>query len=362
MSLLCVKDLANALSATAVGNTNLKIKRAAEPQDAENDDLAIATSSSFLSEISGSAARVALLSEGTDWTALDLDAAILVARPRFAMSALSKVLDQRWRNGPDSIHPLAVIHPTAAIAPGARIGAFCVIGEGVSLGVNAWLGVHISILNGSQIGSDATLMDGVRIGFDVQIGDRFIAQPGAVIGADGFSFVTPERSAIENVRETLGNTQDAAPQKFDRIHSLGSVKIGDDVEVGANSCIDRGTIRNTSIGHGCKFDNLVQIGHNVKIGNNCLICAQVGIAGSTTLGKNVVLGGQTGVSDNLFVGDNAITGGATKVLANVPAGRVMLGYPAMKMETQLNIYKTLRRLPRLMRDIKKLKSDSSESN
>ena len=143
---------------------------------------------------------------------------------------------------------------------------------------------------------------------------------------------------------------------------MGSVQIGDDVEVGANSCIDRGTIRNTSIGHGCKFDNLVQIGHNVKIGNNCLICAQVGIAGSTTLGKNVVLGGQTGVSDNLFVGDNAITGGATKVLANIPAGRVMLGYPAMKMETQLNIYKTLRRLPRLLRDVKKLKSDSSESN
>ena len=93
-----------------------------------------------------------------------------------------------------------------------------------------------------------------------------------------------------------------------------------------------------------------------------MICAQVGIAGSTTLGKNVVLGGQTGVSDNLFIGDNAITGGATKVLANIPAGRVMLGYPAMKMETQLNIYKTLRRLPRLMRDVKKLKSDNSESN
>ena len=111
----------------------------------------------------------------------------------------------------------------------------------------------------------------------------------------------------------------------------------------------------TKIGDGVKTDNLSQIGHNVQIGDNTLICAQVGIAGSSVIGKNVVLGGQTGVSDNIFVGDNVITGGATKVLSNIPSGRVMLGYPAMKMETQLEVYRNLRKLPKLLKDLKDLK-------
>jgi len=126
------------------------------------------------------------------------------------------------------------------------------------------------------------------------------------------------------------------------------------VELGAQCCVDRGTVKPTKIGNGVKTDNLSQIGHNVVIGNNCLICAQVGIAGSSVIGNNVVLGGQTGVSDNTFIGDNVITGGATKVLSNVPAGRVMLGYPAMKMETHIETYKALRRLPRLIRDVASL--------
>ena len=111
----------------------------------------------------------------------------------------------------------------------------------------------------------------------------------------------------------------------------------------------------TKIGDGVKTDNLSQIGHNVQIGDNTLICAQVGIAGSSIIGKNVVLGGQTGVSDNIFVGDNVITGGATKVLSNIPSGRVMLGYPAMKMETQLEVHRNLRKLPRLLKDLSDLK-------
>ena len=141
----------------------------------------------------------------------------------------------------------------------------------------------------------------------------------------------------------------------DSVHSLAGVEIGNDVEIGANCCIDRGTVRPTKIGDGVKTDNLSQIGHNVQIGDNTLICAQVGIAGSSVIGKNVVLGGQSGVSDNIFVGDNVITGGATKVLSNIPSGRVMLGYPAMKMETQLEVYRNLRKLPKLLKDLKDLK-------
>ena len=119
-------------------------------------------------------------------------------------------------------------------------------------------------------------------------------------------------------------------------------------------------MRDTRIGDGCKIDNLVQIGHNVEIGRDCLICGQVGVAGSTVIGANVVLGGQAGLSDNITVGDRAILGGATVALANVPAGRVMLGYPAMKMETHVEAYKGLRRLPRLFREVAELKKAVSK--
>ena len=164
-------------------------------------------------------------------------------------------------------------------------------------------------------------------------------------------------------RESLGKAQSSNnDNKWVRIHSLAGVVLGDDVEIGANSTIDRGTVRATRIGNNVKTDNLSQIGHNVSIGNNCLICAQVGIAGSSRLGNNVVLGGQTGISDNIVIGDNVITGGATKVLSNVPSGKIMLGYPATSMDKQIESYKALRKLPNLVKQFADLKKTISKKN
>ncbi|MEX0339773.1 MAG: UDP-3-O-(3-hydroxymyristoyl)glucosamine N-acyltransferase, partial [Arenibacterium sp.] len=160
---------------------------------------------------------------------------------------------------------------------------------------------------------------------------------------------------VENARKTLGDQGDAEAQSWMRIHSLGAVTIGNDVEIGANSTIDNGTIRNTVIGDGTKIDSLVQVGHNVRIGRDCLLCAQSGVAGSVEIGNNVVLGGQSGVGDNIKIGDRVIAAGATILLSNVPEGRVMMGYPAVKMDTFTETYKVLRRLPRLARDISDLK-------
>ena len=132
------------------------------------------------------------------------------------------------------------------------------------------------------------------------------------------------------------------------------MEIGDDVEVGCNSCIDRGTIRATRIGNGTKVDNLVQIGHNVVVGEDCLLCGMVGIAGSVRIGNRVVLGGGVGVNDNIFVGDDVIVGGAGRIFTNAPKGWVMMGSPAVKMETQLEINKAIRRLPRLAAKVDRL--------
>jgi UDP-3-O-[3-hydroxymyristoyl] glucosamine N-acyltransferase len=354
-----LSQIAAALGAEAVGAVDLSVSHVSEPAMATADALALAMDPKYAEDIGKGAAQVAMLWPGADWRSLGLKGAILAPRPRFAMAGLTAMMAKR-RFSPPAIHDSAVIDPSAVIGAGVFIGPFVSIGAGVTIGANACLADHVSIAENAQIGSDAILHAGVRIGPDVMIGDRFIAQPGAVVGGDGFSFVTAEPSDVEAVRDTLGQRDATNPQSWTRIHSLGAVRIGDDVELGANTTIDRGTIRDTHIGNGCKVDNLAQIGHNVQIGNDCLICAQVGIAGSSRIGNNVVLGGQTGVSDNVFIGDNVITGGATKVLSNIPAGRVMLGYPAIKMEAHLESHKGFRRLPRLLRDVAALKKAVSK--
>lgn len=354
-----LSDLATACQLRLEGDGDLLIRGLSEPQSAGDQHLALAMKPGYAAGLTQGSAKAAILWNGADWQALGLKAAVFAARPRAALAGLSSRFDAYWRPAPVSgpaIHPSAVIDPSATIGSGAIIGPLCVIGPEVSLGADAWLGAGVTIGTQAVIKAGATLRDGVRIGPGVMIGSGFIAQPGVVVGGDGFSFATEEPSGVEAVRDTLGSQTKDKGEPWLRIHSLGGVTLGDDVEIGANSAIDRGTIRDTYIGDRTKLDNLVHIGHNVVIGQDCLICGQVGIAGSATLGNFIVLAGQTGVSDNIFVGDRVITGGATKLMSNVPAGRVMLGYPATKMDSQVESYKALRRLPRALQDIAKLKT------
>lgn len=349
-----VGEIAAALGARAEGDLSLRILRAAEPAAARAGDLALAMDEKYAGGLAKGQAQAAVLWPDADWQALGLRAAIFVDRPRLAMAGITRAMDP----GPDiapGLHPTAILHPDADIGPGAAIGPFVVIGRGVKLGANARIAAHVSIAEGTEIGPDALILQGVRIGPRVRIGARFICQPGAILGADGFSFVTPEKSGVEAVRETLGVRDEVKAQSWTRIHSLGTVEIGDDVEIGGNTVIDRGTIRATRIGSGTKLDNLVHIGHNVEVGRDCLLCGQVGIAGSARIGDRVVLGGQCGVSDNIFVGNDVIAGGATKIFTNAPAGRVLLGSPALKMETHVEAWKNIRRLGRLFAQVAELR-------
>lgn len=346
-----IEQIATALGARVEGDASLQVVGASEPATASADHLALAMDPKYADGLADGSAKAAILWDGADWQALGLKAAIFVPRPRYAMSGLTKAMDPGPQITP-GIHRSAVIEPSAQIGEGAAIGPFVVIGAGVRIGANARIASHVSIAEGSTIGDNPLILQGARIGARVVIGDDFIAQPGAVIGADGFSFVTPEKSAVENVRESLGSRGEAGAQSWTRIHSLGAVSIGNNVEIGANSAIDRGTIRDTSIGNGTKLDNLVHVGHNVQIGQDCLICGQVGIAGSARIGDRVVMAGQCGVNDNIFIGDDVVAGGATKIFTNAPKGRVLLGYPAVKMESHIDMQKALRRLPRFMKSLK----------
>jgi UDP-3-O-[3-hydroxymyristoyl] glucosamine N-acyltransferase len=349
-----LSTVAEALSARLDGDPDIEITGAGEPARCGADQLALAMSPKYAEGLSEGAARVAILYDGADRADFGLEAALFVTRPRLAMAHLSRLFDP----GPEiaaGIHPTAVIDPSAEIGPDARIGPLVVIGAKVRIGPRARIASHASIAEGTRIGADVLIHAGVRIAGGAQIGDRVILHPNCTIGSDGFAFVTERPSSVERVRDGLVDHIDPDPQQWTRLHSLGSVEIADDVEVGACSSIDRGTIRATVVGRGTKIDNHVQIGHNVTIGEDCMICSMAGVAGSSRIGNRVVLAGKVGVNDNIFVGDDVVAGGAAKIFTNVPAGRVVLGNPAVKMSTNLETYKALRRLPRLLRDVAALK-------
>ncbi|MCR8723938.1 UDP-3-O-(3-hydroxymyristoyl)glucosamine N-acyltransferase [Frigidibacter sp. ROC022] len=359
--LLTVAEIAEALGVEPLGDAGLQMRGLAEPALAGPEDLALAMSRTYLAALARGQARAAVVPEGTDWQALGLLAAVPVGRPRLAMSTLTTAFDPGpgWAPG---VHPSAIVEDGAMLGIGTSVGAFGVIGAGAVIGADCRIGDHVSIAAGAVIGDGALIHPGTRIGPRVRIGGGFIAQPNAVVGSDGFSFVTAEVSAVETARATLvGDTAGIEGQEWQRIASLGGVEIGDDVELGALSAIDSGTIRPTRIGDGTKIDNMVHVAHNVVVGRHCLLCGQVGIAGSTVIGDFVVLGGQSGVVDNITVGDRVIAGAGSKLLSNVPAGRVVQGYPAVRMETHVESYKALRRLPRLMERLRAAAGDGQNA-
>lgn len=344
-----IDEVAAALGAGFEGDGTLVIRGAAEPAAAGPDDLALALSPAWGEDLRRGRAQAAVVWPGADWQGLGLKAAIFAPRGRLALARLTQLVDP----GPDiapGLHAAALIDPSAEIAPDVAIGPFTVIGAGAVIGAGSRIAGQVTVAAGARIGDACILHPGVRIGPRVCIGDRTILQPNAVIGGDGFSFVTATPAHVEIARKTLGEGPLTVPEDptWHRIHSLGGVEIGADVEIGANATVDSGTIRATRVGDGTKIDNLCQIGHNVVIGRHCLLASQAAVAGSTVIGDRVVVGGKAGIADNLKIGDDVVLGGGSIVLSNVPAGRVMLGYPAMPMAQHVASYKALRRLPRLM--------------
>jgi UDP-3-O-[3-hydroxymyristoyl] glucosamine N-acyltransferase len=216
------------------------------------------------------------------------------------------------------VHPLARLENGVTVDPAAVIGAGAEIGSGTVIGAGAVIGSHVRIGRDCAIGARASIMHAL-------IGDRVIIHPGCAIGQDGFGFVRGPRGAH-------------------KVPQVGRVIIQDDVEIGANSTIDRGAIRDTVIGEGTKIYNLVQIGHNVSIGRHCLLVAQVGISGSTTVEDGVIMGGQTGVADHVTIGAGAMLAARTGVIGDVPPGARWAGFPAKPRKQWLREMVTLERL------------------
>lgn len=356
-----IAEIADQIGGVAVGETSLTVTRPREPAVAGKGELALAMDPKFADGLARSQAECAVLWPDADWQALGLKAAILVGRSRYAMSGITTIFDLPPGLEP-GVHAMSVIDRTARIAAGAAIGPFVVIGARVQIGAGARILSHVSIAEDAVIGDNALIHSGVRIGARVRIGHRFIAQPGGVIGSDGFSFVTPEPNAVEEMKRKGRITGETAAPEWTRINSLGAVEIGDDVELGANVCIDRGTVSDTRIGNGSKLDNLVHIGHNVQVGETTLICGQVGIAGSAVIGDRVVLAGQVGVADHVTVGADVIAGAQAGITNNVKPETMVMGYPAQPREKFMSGLKSIRRVPMLSERLRVLEKRVSNED
>lgn len=283
---------------------------------------------------------------------------VVVPRPRYALATLLDIFDKPVFVEP-GVHPTAVIHPSAQVDSSAQVGAYVTVGPQSSIGAGVRLLPQVTIGAGVKIEENCLLHAGVRVGDRVQIGKRVVIQPNAVIGADGFSFVTPEQGSIESAKASGGKIE-AENTDIVRINSIGSVVIEDDVEIGACTTIDRATLTDTLIKRGTKIDNLVQIGHNNTVGENCLIVSQVGIAGSCQVGDRVVIAGQTGLADHIKIGNDAILMARSGVMNDIPEKTVVGGAPAIPRREMFETIAYTSKLRSMYLDVKSLKKQLAD--
>jgi UDP-3-O-[3-hydroxymyristoyl] glucosamine N-acyltransferase len=338
-------EIAAALGAELNGDGSAVVTGINHPAAAGPEEMALAMEDEALAALAGSRAKTAIFRRGKTGRD-DLLGTLVTDYPRYALAGLTKLFARPPHVAP-CIHPLAVIDPAAKIATPASIGPFVQIGPDVEIGPRARIIGQATIGAGARIGADALIYPGVRIGERVQIGDRTIIHNNASIGADGFSFAIPEP----------GTAPPPGQHPIQRIASLGTVILGHDVELGANSCIDRGTIEATMIGHGTKIDNLVMIGHNTQVGRGCLIAGHVGISGSVRIGNGVIVAGGVGIADHLRIGDGAVILAGSQVGgSHVAPGAVVLGYPAIPRDRFMEQIKHMYRLKRMFADVARLKA------
>lgn len=350
-------DIAAALGAQLVGDGSVLIRGVAHPAMAAADTLALAVEEGAEKLLGRTQATTAAVAEGRAAALAGLKGGIVVKRPRLALARLLEIFDRPPMTAP-GIHPSAVIDPTATIGPDASIGPLAVVGPHARIGARVRILAQATVGAGAAIGDDTLIHSGARIGDRCVLGRLVIVQPNAVIGADGFSFVTPEKGSVESARET--GRIEAQNTAIVRINSIGNVEIGDEAEIGAGTTVARGTLGPTRIGRGTKIDNLCQIGHNCTIGANCLIAGKVGLSGSVKLGDRVTLAGAVGVADHVSIGDDSILLAGSGVAKSVPPGEIWGGFPAQPYKDVQSLHVNFKRLPRMVRDMLALRDRVAE--
>ncbi|MEO0040265.1 MAG: UDP-3-O-acylglucosamine N-acyltransferase [Verrucomicrobiota bacterium] len=311
--------------------------------EATSAELSFLGNNKYASQVAASKAGAILVPLDFEGRPASGQVFLRVEHPSYALALLCSVLEARlWPRPAAGVHASAVVAASAQVDPSAHIGPLCVVGEGARVGSGAVLEARCFVGAHASVGQDCWLKPGVVVGDYCILGARCRLQSGAVIGSDGFGY-EPVKGSIQ------------------RIPQIGNVVLEDDVEVGANSTLDRARFSQTVVGRGTKIDNLVQIAHNVRIGRQCLITAQVGIAGSTTLGDHCVLGGQAGVAGHLTLGDRVKLGAQAGLFTDVPADGFMNGTPATDFGLERRLVVLSRRLPELFKKVDSLAASSDSA-
>ena len=322
--------LAELVGAVCEGPTDRIIQGVAPLDRATSSDVSFCRGGRWLKALSVTQAGAVLLDDG------DAPQGVVVLRhkdPRYAYAITAETLVPLLWPAP-GVHPMACVHESAVVE-GATVGPFAVVEAGAVVAPGAWIMAHAYIGTNVSVGARSRVMPHAVVMAECTIGERVWLQPGAVIGADGFGHVPGPHGVL-------------------RVPQLGVTVLEDDVEVGANACVDRAALYETRIGRGSRLDNLVQVAHGVQMGANCLLAAFAGVAGGAKLGNGVVMAGRTAVVDGIEVGDGAVFAGLASASKNVPAGTTIGGSPARGYRQWLREVAALRSLPEMIRTVNRL--------
>lgn len=334
---MSLEQIAEYLDRPFSGDGERVIRSVASLAEAEPDQITFAAGNRWERLLEGCSAGAVIVESDPGVSGLDC---IISPQPRIDFIKVVRLFHPERRRF-DGISPLAVVAEGVEVGEPISIGPFVSIGAGSKLGPRTVIAAGCVIGEDVEIGEDCTLRPRVVIEDGVTIADRVTIHPGTVVGADGYGYLQSEG-------------------RHHKIPQVGSVRIGSDVEIGANVCIDRGTLGDTVIGDGVKIDNLVQVAHNVTVGEGALLVAQVGIAGSCDIGRGVVLAGRAGLKDHVRVGDGAVVAAVSTVTHDIKPGEVVAGYPAIDISTWRRSQVILRNLPRHWPRILKMMSKSEE--
>ncbi len=326
-------ELAAYLGGELVGDPKANIRGVGSVAGAKPGDLIYVDSEKFLPEATASPASAILVGSGAFVRGKTL---IRVAHPKWAFARAAERLMPEPRLVAGQ-HPTAVVHPSARLGDNVAVGPYVVIEENTRVGDNCQLGAGCYLGANVELGDDGLLFPGVTLYHNVRVGARVRIHSGAVIGSDGFGYVRVEG-------------------RYEKFPQRGTVVIEDDVEIGANTAIDRGALEETWVGRGTKLDNLVHVGHNVHIGRDCVIAAQTGISGSVVIGDRVTIGGQVGFGDHCRVEDDAVIGSQAGILTHkiVRSGQVVWGTPARPLAEVKKTHAHVARLPELVARVEAL--------
>ena len=331
-------ELARFLGASLEGDGTASIEGLASPEHARAQDLIYLASPRFQDSVAKSAAHCVVAGHEAQLPGKTI---LTVKDPKLAFAKAAAFLIKRPVPS-GLIHPTAIVAPDAKIASNVSVGPFAVVESRAAIGSWTSVGAFCFVGSGSRIGENCKLHPRVTLYSGVRLGNRVELHSGVVLGADGFGYVFGE----------------GRHWKFPQI---GGLEIGDDVEIGANTTIDRGSLETTKVGSDVKIDNLVQIAHNVRIGEHSILAAQTGVSGSSTLGKNVIAGGQVGIADHCTLEDGAIAGAQAGIPTGktIRSGETVWGTPARPLEKFKRQYAWFARLPELAERIRKLELSSS---